>query len=66
MRSALKDLRHVARVKWIMVDKLDLHTISQRLAHAGLGLVHVYTRHVEGRPRVRALIEAEAAERRKA
>ncbi len=63
-RISMKDLRHVAPVKWITLDKLDLHSIAQRLGHAGLGLVHIYTRHLEGRPSVRALIEAEAAERR--
>ena len=66
VRLSMKDLRHVAPVKWITVDKLDLHSIAQRLGHAGLGLVHIYTRHLEGRPSVRALIEAEAAERRQA
>lgn len=60
-RMTLKDVRHVAPTHWLKSRKADLSTVSQRLGHAGLNLVWLYTIHVDGRPSLQALLAAKAA-----
>lgn len=60
-RMTLKDVRHVAPTHWLKSRKADVSTVSQRLGHAGLNLVWLYTIHVDARPSLQALLAAKVA-----